>query len=95
MKTGSVETMADLPSSGQQEGDCCYVRNTQHHWIWSDGIWQDLGTTESFSRFIRQGLGTTEDLRRLAELLVKSEGTKQDLSNAPNDHMGLRWRDEE
>ena len=61
---GSVQTTADLPSTGQRENDCCYVKDTRHHWMWDGSIWQDLGT-------------------------------QQDLTNAPNDRLGLKWKAEE
>src|ERR1700746_2862662 len=41
---GSVPTSADLPTSGNTQGDLWIAADTGHGWVWDDGTgWSDVG----------------------------------------------------
>lgn len=66
MKIETVQATGDLPSSGQQDGDICFVADTWHYWIWDAGIWKDLGSNEEAAQEIaRQLFASHLPLRRL------------------------------
>lgn len=55
---GSVDTEADLPSSGQKVGDMYDVKSTGHNFAWNGTEWDDLGGTFSITYLTNSEIDT-------------------------------------
>lgn len=65
---GTKATKADLPASGNVQGDVWHITADGSEWAWNGTAWEELGTALDLSGYVEEseiGLATNDDIDAL------------------------------
>lgn len=77
---GSVATYANLPTTGQVEGDVYNVTNTGINYAWATG-WDDIGGVEALATLMNDGLLRKEDFAKLQGISANAKNVASSITN--------------